>query len=1048
MRLSLIASLIALLMTIPASHSQSDYPRCSTKYLQAVLATVPAYEALRSTASSINSLEDALDYAEEQLSYRSAIWNTAPRCAESIDFFWQTTREAGYIAAYWAMHYGIRESSRGNPDFREALNPFIDPLDDAFYPEKYSQTVSDLRDLLHDDSRKEASTVEGVSLPACSEPQLAGLAPLLPEYQGIIADSKEIASIDDLLDLAHRQYAWRENWAHESQLDVAITQVVYTQSDGVSDLPPCREAVELLWLMYRAVNDVVTGTALIYAGFAEENHPYFKVFNRNADRVDELARLIENSEVDPSAPLEDWPICTKKQRINLENSLPAFEAFTEALSTAQSAEDLITIGKAEIAWRQSLWSHEPACAKDIEKILMLSQAASNIVAAMSFATIGVPEEADPYMEEVGLSSTQLDTFPLVLRARSIVEESPLYLQSCSDADFGALSRVVAQYQVLDERMFGFGGMERLLPLLDYMIEWRDNLLVNLPDCNLAFEMGLQMSHIVDDYAAFIGLVYAEAPDDSIPYLKTFAGNRLDFHERIRGGAIDLEAGPPLWRHGGQLPACSKEETSTVSAALGEYQALIESARRIRELDDLLDFGAAQVEWREGSWRNLPACAEALELGLLLHGSAGDYFSLYAFQVRQDSLSQTISGGHSLGKRLDEILAEIPGPEPADRAYPNTDGLPRCSVAETDRILGIISEFQAMLELASSYTRWGGFQEYIDGRIELREKVKAEMPDCLIGLDLTLTIAQNVASSLVQLVPGVGSADMANSVLQEQLTARIAELGGESSAEHDARPYDNNFPACSEYQLIELVKNSALDPAKLRETIIGIGRAEASFWHIDKEFAKYEDVLSELPRCAEALQIAMLFRQILGDGIASTALERAGADEIANLYPSRQADLNALQSRFDEIADAIARRGQSEVPSSQEVGLPRCTNEELATLLALIKEYQVIVRLGINSESIEELLPYIKPHQEWRADFWARLPGCTEAFEAGLPTTRASNNFVAYDSFELIGYPVQRSEFGRQIAIDSFFMFNWLNLLDRADRDAIDAFLKAPFKEGI
>ena len=160
--------------------------------------------------------------------------------------------------------------------------------------------VIKLRDLVNDGTRDDNIIHEDVSLPTCSEPQLASLAPLLPEYQDIIADSKEIASIDDLLDLAHRQYAWRENWAHESQLDIENMQVVYTQRDGVSNLPPCREAVELLWLMYRAVNDVVTGTALVYASFTEDSNPYFKVFNRNADRVDELARLIENSELDPS----------------------------------------------------------------------------------------------------------------------------------------------------------------------------------------------------------------------------------------------------------------------------------------------------------------------------------------------------------------------------------------------------------------------------------------------------------------------------------------------------------------------------------------------------------------------------------------------------------------------------------------------------------------------------------------------------------------------------------------------------------------------------
>lgn len=1044
MRISLIASLIALLMTIPASLSQSDYPLCTSKYLESVLATAPAYDILRTTASNINSLDDALDFADEQLRYRDMVWDTAPRCAESIDFFWQTTREANYIAAYWAMRYGLRAVARGNPDYMEDLNPFIDPLDEAFYPDAYKRRIAELRGLVRDRGRDEASILEDISLPLCTESQLASLAPLLPEYQGIIADSKQIASIDDLLDLAHRQYAWRQNWAHEGQIDLENMQILYTQRDGVSDLPPCREAVDLLWLMYRALNDVVTGTALVYAGFAEDNHPYFNVFNHNADRIDELARLINSSEADPSAPLEDWPFCTKEQRSDLADSLPALKVLTQALSTAQPAEDFDSIGRAEIAWRQSLWSRQPGCAKDVEKTLMLSQAASNIVASLTFNSIGVPEDSNPYREEMSLSTAHLDTFPAVLSASSLIEGSPLLLESCADADYDVLSRIVAQYQILDERMFSFGGMDGLLPLLDHMIAWRDNLPVNLPACNLAFEIGMQMSHIVDDYAALVGLIYAKAPEGSIPYLKTLAENRLDLLERVRGGAVDLESGPALWAYGGQLPACTEEENAEVSAVLSEYQALIQAAWHIRELEDLLDFGAGQVDWRENRWRKLPACAEALELGLFLQRATGDYFPLYAFQDWQDSLSQTISGGQRLGTRLDLIIADIPGARPNEKAYTYADGLPRCSDAETDGILGIFADFQAMLDLATGYTRWGGFQAYLDARIAVREKVRAEMPDCWIGLDLTLAIARNVASSLVQLIPGVGSADLANTVLQEQLAARIAEGAGASGGEIDQRPYRNNLPACPGHQLGDLVNNSELDPAKLRQTIVAIGSAEFSFTDIDEAYARYEDALSKLPRCAEAMAFALLFRQVLGDSIAWQALEFAGAAEDTNPYSAQPEDVDILQERLDEIADAIALGEQSQVRASQEISLPRCTNAELATLLALIKEYRVISRLAVGSESIDELLPYVEPHREWRVDFWSRLPGCIEAFEAGLPTTRAASNLVAYYSFEFVGYPVPGSQFGSQLSADSYFMFHWLRLLDKGDRAVMDAFMGDPY----
>ena len=384
-------------------------------------------------------------------------------------------------------------------------------------------------------------------------------------------------------------------------------------------------------------------------------------------------------------------------------------------------EDLATIGKTEIAWRQSLWSHAPACAYDIEKILMLSQAASNIVASMSFITIGVADESNPYLEEMSLSSANLDAFPLVLNALALVEELPLLLQSCSESDFDILTGLVAEYHILEERMWRFGGMDGLLPLLDYMIEWRDNLLPKLPACNLAFEMGLLMSHVVEDYASFIGLIYAKARDDSIPYLETYGAKKQQLYELVQGGAVDLEFGPPLWRFGGQLPACTKEETNTLSTILGEYQALIDTARHIRELEELLDFGAAQVKWRESSWQNLPACAEALEIGSIVHRTAGHYFSLYALNVSQDSLSQTISGGYSLGTRLDEIVADIPGTDPDEKANPISDGLPRCSEAETDNILRFYAEFQAMLELATSYTRWGGLQEYIDTQDQIARK---------------------------------------------------------------------------------------------------------------------------------------------------------------------------------------------------------------------------------------------------------------------------------------------------------------------------------------
>ena len=613
MRISLIASLIVLLMAIPASHSQSDYPPCTAKQLQTVLSTVPAYDALRSAANDINSLEDFLNYAEEQLRFRETAWTMAPRCAESIDFFWQSTREAGFISAYWAMHYGIRESARGNPDFMEDLNPFIDPLADAFYPVRHSQLVMDLRDLVSDGNREAASSPEEVSLPVCSESQLASLAPLLPEYQQIIADSKEIASLDDLLDGAHALLGWRKNWTHESALDLKKQHVTFVSisREELPELPPCREAVELLWLMYRTVNDIVTGAALISAGSTRESHPYYDLFSRNANRIDELAILIESSEKDPSAPVEDWPSCTVFQQLDLDDSIPEYRALVEQIEWSNSLEGVIELADAEIAWRQSLWSHSPVCAQDIEEILILSQASSSLVATVAIHFLGVPIESNPFMEEMTLNGIVLDSFTSRGLGGDVLDDLLDAGLDCFPDESDDFSTHLAQYHILLERMWSFGGMEGLLPLLDLMIDWRDNLLTNMPTCDLSFDVSLLMSQTIDDYAAMIGLVYAKITGDSNPFLESFGKNSTSLDKQIEAILIPNSARAPLWRFGGQLPACTKDETQSLSAILSEYQALIESAGRIHDLEGLLDFGAAQVDWRDGSWQNLPACAEAL-----------------------------------------------------------------------------------------------------------------------------------------------------------------------------------------------------------------------------------------------------------------------------------------------------------------------------------------------------------------------------------------------------------------------------------------------------
>ena len=59
------------------------------------------------------------------------------------------------------------------------------------------------------------------------------------------------------------------------------------------------------------------------------------------------------------------------------------------------------------------------------------------------------------------------------------------------------------------------------------------------------------------------------------------------------------------------------------------------------------------------WQKLPNCAEAFEIGLHIHRSAGDEIGFNVPAVAKDRLANVIGGNTKLRDRLGEIFAELP-----------------------------------------------------------------------------------------------------------------------------------------------------------------------------------------------------------------------------------------------------------------------------------------------------------------------------------------------------------------------------------------------------
>ena len=1038
--------LFLLLSSLPSSLAQDGYPPCWQSDLQKILGWSDYYDSLRSSGDSLDSMDDLLAFADGQLKYSRGVWDTAPRCAEAIEFAWRTAREVNFIAASKAMEYGIDDVWRGSAEVKQELNPFRGALSAPFYPQAFNDMVDEMNALVESGEREYIAPAD-TPLPACSQAELASLLPLRQEFQKVVDAAAVGQSFDDLPEVAKLHIAWRETWAYVKQSIGEEGQIAFIPHDGLALLPSCAEAREFLWLMNRTIADAIMNIALAYAGASQEEDPYVATVRASVQRLKEIIAAIESSTAQPTDNADAWISCAQGQRNELLATLIDSSEFVEQETVFASLSDLLEYSQSEIAWRQSLWNSLPSCAEGIEMALSLSQAATDRAAASALSLLGVAAADNPYLS--AWTESQLNTYAFWggLSNHPVLREMPGRLRRCAAEEMDALSLKVAQFHILFERMLSFGGIERLLPLLDLMIAWHDRLLEELPACDSAIELGIMLSQGIADFASMMGLIYAEQLDDDNPYLAAFFENTNDLNRYVRSSELIADSRPALWQYGGQMAGCEVEEMRALGAIVREYQSMIEGARAMRSLEDLLEFANAQSDWRQDHWARLPACAEALELGLFIYRRAGDYIALYAFDAEQDALGRQLGGEQSLADRLTEIVSSKVLNAELRQSQPRAVPAPRCSDAETEAILATLTDYLDLLEVAATFTRWGGLQQYIDARLELRERIHTQIPPCRIGVDLSAILAGDLAGAAAMSIPGVGAALSANDILLQQLAELAASLGegeGEAAA---PRPFANNLPACSEAELATIAKNGPGYLKLLDEMAAQLQTAEGLVAYMNEPLNWQGSAYTHFRWCSEFFEIGALIHAVGSDLFTAATLEHADVASVADHFAAEPADQALLESRIDEASAAIeageregpdadraqlrARFGTNQsLPANDEDALPRCTDAELAELHAEVKDFQVISRLAIQSESISDALAYIQPHREWRRQTWSRLPACHEAYAAGIRMTEMGDILLSHMIFEYQGHSIVGSRIHRQMVTDSHHMFNWLTLLDR------------------
>lgn len=154
----------------------------------------------------------------------------------------------------------------------------------------------------------------------------------------------------------------------------------------------------------------------------------------------------------------------------------------------------------------------------------------------------------------------------------------------------------------------------------------------VPHCAEAVETSWFVRQVAGDFAAARALKLVDVPEDDNPYRQAAERGAERFAEihalvQMKGWS------DPLAEEDGTLEACSEAELAEMNVVAWDFsESLIGPALKIETNEQLIKYGEAQVEWREGFWERLPACLESVKLGVLMGEMASEFPPAFALRL--------------------------------------------------------------------------------------------------------------------------------------------------------------------------------------------------------------------------------------------------------------------------------------------------------------------------------------------------------------------------------------------------------------------------------
>lgn len=410
---------------------------------------------------------------------------------------------------------------------------------------------------------------------------------------------------------------------------------------NLSAPPNCADALEFQRLSIEVTGDFIGRQALDLAKVPEDKNPYRLHFAGEQERIeDSLSAMLSLDRSDALAVDErSLPNCSGEELDELDELVS--ELLT-LLDNSEASDDLayaLLAIDARLLWREEALQGRPACAEWVALLPLLSAAATDSAADFAIsATLGSAD--NPFAGPAAAHNVRLQQWlspaqaALSIPSGATIDSSGL--PACSADELAqAHIRLAPQYAALLATASQINDTSDLQRYSEAYLHFRAAQLADLPLCAEAFAVGWQTRQLLGGLAISAALNLVDAAGEQNPY----SGTLKDESARV-AEAIDGLSGPLAGINGlsaktpdASLLNCSKSEILFLYYyLLPEFETFSFAALSLQAPKGLPALVEGSLGLRELLWLELPRCAEALEIGLVMRRIAADLVALIGLEA--------------------------------------------------------------------------------------------------------------------------------------------------------------------------------------------------------------------------------------------------------------------------------------------------------------------------------------------------------------------------------------------------------------------------------